>query len=436
MAVSAPSLREGLAEIVGREQLVADGPALAAAGIDGIVPRYVARPGSADEAGRLLALAAAGGLAVAPRGSGSSLQMGAPPRRLDLVLDVERLRGVEEYVPEDMVATVGAGTTLGDLAAQCGPRRQRLALDPPAGDARTIGGVLATDASGPLRFRYGTARDLLLGVRFVQANGTLTWGGSKVVKSVTGYDVPKLFVGSLGTLGVIVAATLRLHPIPPASGAWLLSFADNAAAASFLAALLESSLEPERAAVLSASARRVLPWPGEGPAYLVSIASAEEVVASHGAALADLARRHGGRAEAMPTSAWRALDGALDAPVLLRLAGEIRNLMAWLDRAESLATAAGIEVAGVGQAGHGVLWLACRNVASGAQLDRDVLGPLRRELAPEGGSVVVERAPASMKAGVDVWGPIAAEPMAIIARLKQEFDPAGILNPGRFVGGL
>src|SRR6266508_6936540 len=99
-----------------------------------------------------------------------------------------------------------------------------LALDPYSGASRTVGGVLACGATGQRRFRYGTGRDLLLGARFVQADGTVTWGGSKVVKSVTGYDVPKLLTGSLGTLGVIVEASLRLHPVPPDSGTWLLSF--------------------------------------------------------------------------------------------------------------------------------------------------------------------------------------------------------------------
>ena len=106
--------------------------------------------------------------------------------------------------------------TLGALGARLSPRAPaRSPSIPSGGEARTIGGVLACNASGPLRFRYGTGRDLLLGVRFVQADGTITWGGAKVVKSVTGYDVPKLLVGSLGTLGVIVEATLRLHPLPP-----------------------------------------------------------------------------------------------------------------------------------------------------------------------------------------------------------------------------
>ena len=316
------------------------------------------------------------------------------------------------------------------------PERQRLALDPYGGEARTIGGVLACNASGPLRFRYGAGRDLLLGVRFVQADGTITWGGAKVVKSVTGYDVPKLLVGSLGTLGVIVGATLRLHPLPPSSASWLCAFGASPAAQDFLAALLASPLEPERVSVLNARAGLECGMPSTGPAMLVSIASDEQAVAAQGEALAEHVRRAGGRVEPLGAAAWRTLHTPLDAPVVLKLAGEPRRIIAWLDRAESLAGAAAIEIAAVGQAGNGVLHLALHGVTPGAQLADALVHPLRAELAGEGGSVVVERAPAAVKAHVDVWGPMEPDALAIMGRLKREFDPEGVLNPGRFVGGL
>jgi len=222
--------------------------------VDGVTPRWLARPGSLDEVSRVMALASAEGLTVAPRGSGSALDLGSPPLRLDAVLDLSRLAAILEYVPADMVATVQAGVTLDLLARELGKHGQMLALDPYGAGSRTVGGVLATNASGQRRFRYGTGRDLLLGTRFVQADGTSTWSGSKVVKSVTGYDIPKLLTGSLGTLGVIVEATFRLHPVQPASGSWLFSFTSREAAGSLAAAVLASSLEPERLAWLNAGA--------------------------------------------------------------------------------------------------------------------------------------------------------------------------------------
>ena len=130
------------------------------------------------------------------------------------MLDLGGLDAILEHNPEDMTATVQAGVTAGALAARLAAHRQTLPLDPPGWASRTVGGIAATAASGPLRVRYGTMRDLLLGVRFIQADGVVTWGGAKVVKSVTGYDIPKLLVGSLGTLAVLGELTLRLHPLP------------------------------------------------------------------------------------------------------------------------------------------------------------------------------------------------------------------------------
>jgi glycolate oxidase FAD binding subunit len=446
MAVSSPALSDALRDVVGREHLISEPPALAAAAIDGLTPRWVARPGSAEDVSRLLALASSERLAVTPRGSGSTLDLGNPPRRVDLVLDTRRLARVTDYVPEDMVATVEAGTTLGTLAGELSRQGQRLALDPPRGPSRTIGGVLATRASGPLRFRFGTGRDLLLGVRFVQADGTITWGGSRVVKSVTGYDVPKLLVGSLGTLGVIVGATLRLHPVPAATGSWLCSFESAERGAGFLGALLASSLEPERVVVVNRSARLAAGLAdstagrgsvsGSAPSILLSVGSVEEAVASQGQALADLTRREGGHVAPLPPSLWQRLDVALEAPVVLQLAGEIRRTMAWLARAEALAAASGWDVACVGQAGSGVLDLAVGGPASGGELDARMLRPLRDELRSEGGTVVVQRAPRAFKVDLDAWGPVPADALAIMKRIKDEFDPAGILNPGRFAGGL
>jgi glycolate oxidase FAD binding subunit len=436
MAVSSPALHEAIADIAGHEHVRSDPVALAAAAVDGIEPRWVVRARTVEVVSRLLALASPERLAVAPRGSGSSLGLGHAPRKLDLVLDLSQLSAIVDYVPEDMVVSVESGVTLGGLAELLSRHRQRLALDPIRGERRTVGGVLATNASGPLRFRYGTARDLLLGVRFVQADGAITWGGSKVVKSVTGYDVPKLLVGSLGTIGVIVGATMRVHPMPASSGCWLCAFTSAARAQDFLAALLASPIEPERVAVVNRVAGALCGWPGSGPAVLIAIGSVEDAVASQAAALSELARRHGGAREPRSASAFSDLGGALEAPLVLKIACEIRRIMAWLARAEELAAAARLDVAAVGQAGNGVLHLAVRGVVSAEALDQTLLAPLREGLAEEGGSAVVERAPATMKAALDVWGPMAPDVLAIMARIKREFDPDGILNPGRFVGGL
>jgi glycolate oxidase FAD binding subunit len=436
VAVSTPSLHDALTDLVGRPHLLRDEAALARYAVDGLVPGVVVRPASAEEVGRVLALCAAERLAVVPRGAGTSQGLGNPPRRLDLVLELGRLGAVQEYVPEDMVATVGAGLTLAGLGAHLAPHRQMLALDPPGGGPRSVGGVLATNASGPLRFRYGTGRDLLLGARFVQADGTLTWGGAKVVKSVTGYDVPKLLVGSLGTLGILVEATLRLHPMPPATRSWQVGLPSHAVAGAFLAALVDSPLQPDRAVLLDATGLRRAGLTADPVALLLSIGSVAEAVAQQGHALEALATGQGGRVEPIAEPAWSALGAAVDAPVLLRLASEPRRLLDWAELGQAAAGRLGVEMALLAQPGHGVLQMAVESSPDPRRLAQELVRPLRAAVEAEGGSLVVERAPIELKSICEVWGSIHPEILSIMKRIKVEFDPDDVLSPGRFVGGL
>jgi glycolate dehydrogenase FAD-binding subunit len=435
VAVSAPALHDALTDIAGSAQVLRDPGALASYAVDGVVPAALVKPGSPEEVSRVLALATAERLAVIARGAGSSQSLGNPPRRLDLVLDLGRLTAVRDYVPEDMVATVETGMTLATLGAHLAPHGQMLALDPPAGDARSVGGVLATNASGPRRFRYGTGRDLLLGARFVQADGTITWGGAKVVKSVTGYDVPKLLVGSLGTLGVLVEATLRLHPMPPLSRSWRLGFPGPQCARDFIAALLDSPLQPDRAVLLDGGALRRVGLAVDPLALLLSISSVAEAVEAQGRALERLAAGHGGRSELLPESTWSCLGLAVAGPILLRGAFEPRRLLDWTTEAQAVANRVGVDIALVGQPGHGVLHL---SVWGGEEhpVARGIVLELRRALEAEGGSFVVERGPIGLKTECESWGTIDPEILGIMKRIKDEFDPGGVLSAGRFVGGL
>jgi glycolate oxidase FAD binding subunit len=436
VSVSAPAAADALVAIVGRAHVVTSTSELAAAAVDGVTPSWLVRPGSVDEVARIMTLAASEGLAVAPRGSGSALDLGTPPARVDLALDLSRLTGIMEYVPADMVATVQAGVRLDVLGRELGKHGQMLALDPYGGLSRTAGGVLACGASGQRRFRYGTGRDLLLGARFVQADGTVTWGGSKVVKSVTGYDVPKLLAGSLGTLGVIVEATLRLHPVQPASGSWLFAFTSRVAAAAFVASVLASSLEPDRLAWLNAAALARVGLTGPEAGVAVSVGSVAEAVSSQGAALASLASDQDGRASTLDDAFWPALGSALAGPVVVKVASEIRRLAFWADELEKTFARGGLSVAVVGEAGNGIFRAAADGRVPPETWAREIVAPLREGLAGEGGSLVVERAPVELKRAVDVWGPVPEPSLTVMKRLKAEFDPRGILNRGRFVGGL
>lgn len=432
MAVSSATLAQAFAAIAGPEGVRA-GPDAGA--VDGALPRWVVVPRSVEELARAVGLASDEGLRVVPRGSGSALGLGHPVERVDVVVDLRRLDAIVEYNPEDLTATVQAGMALGALAARLAPRGQWLPLDPPGGVGRTLGGVTATGASGPLRVRYGTMRDLLLGARFAQADGVLTWGGAKVVKSVTGYDVPKLMVGALGTLGVLAELTVRLHPAPACERSWLATFADAEAAQAFVAALVDSPLQPNRVEWLNGGAARA--WGVSAPAALaVSVGSVEAAVLAQGERLGALARAAGGSWQAAGAHAWLGHGAADPAATVLRvttlashLATTIGDIEAALRRVAPSATAT---VSGCAPLGVLRALIDGATPAEGAAL----VARLRDAVAPVDGAVVVERAPAALRAAVDPWGPVPAPSLSLMAAVKRQFDPGGILNPGRFVGGL
>ncbi len=188
--------------------------------VGGVAPRMVVSPGDESQVAAVLAAATADRLSVTPCGGGTKLDWGAPPRRCDIVLSTTRIAGIVDHEPADLVCVVRAGTPLAVLQqtlASTKGFRQGLMLDPAHGDAATVGGVVATAASGPLRTRFGTPRDLVIGAGFVLSDGTVGRSGGKVVKNVAGFDVAKLLVGSMGTLAVITEVAVRLHPLPEAS---------------------------------------------------------------------------------------------------------------------------------------------------------------------------------------------------------------------------
>lgn len=429
MSVVARTVGAALSTVLGG-RLHDDAPTCAAAAVDGVTPRWVARPASVDEVARVLAVAYEERLAVTPQGTGTALELGRPPARLDLVLDLRGLDRIVEYNPDDLTVTVQAGVTGAALAARLAVHRQALPLDPPGWERRTLGGVVATQASGPQRLRYGAPRDLLLGVRFVQADGVVTWGGAKVVKSVTGYDVPKLLAGSLGTLGVLGELTLRLHPLPEAEATAVVLFGHIGHAQDFVARLLDSTVQPARVELLDARALGACALERATAGVAVSIATVEEAVRAQHAVVADLASASGGRVVSPPPGFWSAYERAqLEAgPTVVRVA--------------TLVTGVAAAVEGVGGAARGITGSAALGLlrvslpSAPVTMVAAVVARLREIVAEADGSVVVERGSRALRDEVDPWGPVPDGAMDLMRRLKAEFDPRGVLNPGRFVGGL
>jgi glycolate oxidase FAD binding subunit len=439
MPVAARAIGEAFVTIAGRDRVRDDAGSLTAATVDGLRPRWVVRPASIDELSRALALAHDGELAVIPRGAGSALELGNPPSRVDVVLDVSGLDQVIEYNPDDLTVTVQAGISAGALGALLAPHRQWLPLDPPGVAARTVGGITATNASGPLRTRYGTLRDLLLGVRFVQADGIVTWGGSKVVKSVSGYDVPKLMVGALGTLGVLAELTLRLHPLPDTERAWLVLLGSVQAAQTLVARLVDSPLQPSRVELFSASALRLLLAESASVGVAVSIASVAEAVREQGERLGAMAKASGARIVPLPDEFWSTAESAMAPPpgfTVLHVASLAGRLADTVNAIEDAVRAAAprAEVRLSGGASLGTF----RVLVGGASVSEiaAVTTRVRAWVAEVEGSVVVARGSVELRRAVDPWGPVEPGPFALMRALRDEFDPGRVLNPGRYVGGL
>jgi glycolate oxidase FAD binding subunit len=436
LSVSTRSIAAALAEAVGPDRMRDTPEAVQAATVDGATPRWVVAPTAAEQVARTLALAHAEGLVVVPRGSSSALALGTPPERVDIVLDTRGLARIVDYKPDDLTVSVEAGLTASALAARLGARHQWLPVDPPGGQGRTLGGLVATNAHGPLRARYGTLRDLLLGVRFVQADGVLTWGGARVVKSVTGYDVPKLMVGALGTLGVLTELTLRLHPRPEAEGTWLATFPSAVAAQVFVGLVLDSTIQPNRLEFLNGRALRACAAPAAPAAVAVCIGTVDVAVREQSARLVPLAQRAGGALLPAEAGFWGRFDQALvqagrpaEDTILLQVSTLVNRLAETVDAIEQ-ATAA--TVTGCGSLGS--LRVAVHGL--GAEPAAAFVERLREKVAGVGGSAIVQAGPRALRAKLDPWGPVDPAALMVMRRLKDEFDSRRVLNPGRFVGGI
>jgi glycolate oxidase FAD binding subunit len=413
-------------------------PAPPGTAVDGVPVARVARPGSVAEAGQVLAAAAADGLAVAFVGGGSKLGLGNPPERVDLLVSTERLDQVLEHAAGDLVVRVQGGARLADLQAALAPAGQWLALDPPEPRA-TVGGVVAANASGPRRLRYGTVRDLIIGITVVLADGTVARAGGKVVKNVAGYDLAKLFCGSLGTLGLVAEATFRLHPLPAAAAVVTLEVDSPQRVGAALGPLLRSALEPS--AVELAWPDRQLPgrltvvFEGIQPGVEAQAAACAELLGRVGtAAVAGPGETDAALAELGPPRFEKADVGVKVTCPPADLAAVLEDLRAgpspWLGPVHA-------------HAGTGVLWVASdfgegELEASGGRLVPALAGAVttaRERLAARGGSLVLVKAPPELKRAVDAWGP-AGDAVGLMRRVKERFDPDRRLSPGRFVGGI
>lgn len=411
--------------------------------VEGRAPEAVIFPGTKEEIAAALVAAGEVGMPVTPWGGGSRMAIGSPPSRIGLVLGLKRLDRILEHEPGDLTVTVEAGLPFRTLQAELGKRGQWLSLDAGASERATVGGTLASDASGPRRHLYGTARDLVIGLTAVMADGSVVRGGGKVVKNVAGYDLPKLYIGSFGTLGVVVEATLKLRPRADVDRLAVARFARLEDAGAAARAVLGSDLIPSALELADGEALRRLGL-GGGAALLVGL---DGIAPQVDWEVDELSRLLGplGLGEttvldgAAREEAWRALAG-LGRPGHDRVAAVMKwavlpaQVSELMEAGAATARRHGLVGALTAHAGVGIVTA----VLAGGTNTNAVVSTLTewRALANGvGGHAMVESAPLAVKERVAVWD-TAGPSLRLMKGIKERLDPRAILNPGRFVGGI
>jgi glycolate oxidase FAD binding subunit len=465
MSESTEKLVKSLGAIAGEANVSAEPGAIEAYAVDAQKPSVVVRPGGADEIAEILRLCAAEKLAVIAAGSGTKLRMGAPPARYDVALVTSRMNRVHGYDPGDLTLSVEPGARMTALATQLAEHKQFLPLSVPFEVRATIGGTVASGVDSPLRQSYGTTRDFLLGAEFVTGGGNRAKSGGRVVKNVAGYDLHKLFIGSLGTLGVVTRLNFKTFPLPEASRGFLASFEAQTGALDLLRRIGESPLEPATLEILSPSLTAVLArrsaaeetapalpeswFPSSAWVVAAGFGGSEPVLRRYGEELGRMAAEAGATNTATlddgtRPAVWERLREAI--PLLLEASPAATIVRAGVlpNRMGEILTAAGRS------AERQELPVAILARAAGAvyvallpeRAHQDELGRIGRAAAALTEATVAARGfssipwrPAALNGRLPVWGPGRPD-FALMRKVKQVFDPEGILSPGRFVGGL
>ncbi len=419
--------------------------------VDGVAPQAAAFPKSVDGVSEVLSLAAREGKAVTPWGGGTQMALGNVPRDVHLVLGTKHLDRMLFHEPEDLVACFEAGMTLSSIQEKLAKRGQFLPLEAPLPSKATIGGILASNAIGPSRLAFGTARDWLIGIKMVHSDGTVTKSGGRVVKNVTGYDLNKLYTGSQGTLGVIVEAVFKVAPIPPHKGTLAAAYSSLREAMDSASGLLHQSYAPQALEVISRETSARLP-------ALDMVAKSEvAILASFSGRKTALERRLDGAAELMHStgalsvervpaeqsdSVWQALTdlpwSQEDPPLLVAKVSLLPSLTEGMLGMADLLNVSSISPGFLADTGSGTirfLWWGDQAVPVTREGVTGAIDRLRDAARRKGGHVIVERCPLEVKPHLDVWGD-PPEGLDVMRRIKGELDPHRILNPGRFAGGI
>ena len=416
--------------------------------IDGIEPLAVAQPDTPDRLARILRLAAKHRVPVVPRGAGYFSHLGGCLSEAGIVISLARLHGVVAYEPADLTITVQAGMTLRALQRHLAARRQCLPLDPPCPDDATIGGIVAANATGPSRFRYGTCTDMLLGLRAVAPTGDTLNAGGRVVKNVAGYDLTSLLVGSLGTLAVLTELTFKVWPRPAASAMVLGRCGSLEQAHEAAERLVSSQLQPTFVELLNEHALVGTGDPAPPAAHRAAIVTgfsgsasdiayqlpqAELLLQDAGLETQGLVGDEEPAARAWLRDIIRRIATGPTGLVTLKLSVLSTDIPSGIAKAAQLASDFGLRCAAQAHAGNGIIYIVVEAPSPTDEPPERVSGlceALCEEAERLGGWAVVERAPATMKQLAGAWGR-GGRQHGLMTSIKQALDPTGILNPGR-----
>lgn len=411
--------------IAAGHQLDTRAPDPARDAVDDLLPGLVVLPGETRAVAAALAWAARKRLSVVIRGQGSKLDWGARSVPFDVLLDLSRLNRIVDHQPGDLTVTAEAGIRLQDLNRHLAAYGQWLALDPPFADRATIGGLIATNDSGPHRHRFGTPRDLVIGIQLATTDGQLSKAGGRVVKNVAGYDLSKIASGSFGTLAAVVSATFKLAPLATAAATVVVDRLTIDRLSEVVTAMSASQLEP---VAFEVQMRHLAGAAGPEITCLIRFASFPEVVEAE---VANASARIAGVHEECRTlegeterELWTAHGRKpWDVPgAVARLAWRPSDMRRAMGKLVEIAGANGFEL--VARLGVGA---GCVRIEGSVEHQREAV--LQLQASDVVGNVVVARAPLALRTRAFVWGP--RRPLQILQALKGELDPVGILGADR-----
>ena len=473
---------KSLAENLGEENVKTEKKVTAQYAVDDVAPKGVVFPKNTDQVAEVVKFANQENLAIVARGSGTKMAMGNPPQKLDLVVCTSRMNHMLDVDTSNLTMTVEAGVKFRDIQARLATQEDRcylpledleaegdeiicsdrshsgcfIPIDPPYADKATIGGIIATNSTGPRRLLYNLPRDCIIGIRVVAPNGDILGSGGKTVKNVSGYDVSKLMVGSMGTLGILCEMTIRMLPLPEKMETLLCSFTNFSDASAFAEGIFETRLLPAAVEIMNAEAYGHLSlddipdFGSEGYVAAIALEAFEPAVGRMRTEILEMAKEGGAGADAMleeqdHRSFWLAMSN-LSATLDKKFSGLIKAKLNYplslgkniIETGESIFAQANLDYIVQTHAGNGICFtglLIDHKDTAATDKAVEAMGQLLGRCRKIDGNLVIQSAPAEVKGKLKMWGETGSD-FVVMKRLKDRLDPTGIMSPGRFVEGL